>query len=168
MCNNSTHLLILQYKKKLFSNNKNDLLICYLFFFNFFYLKYIDHLSDLVEQQSDCSNDLPYIITDGLNGTNISYLESPDDLMEESFEEALKDVVNEEDLNSFLSIEAMNTQNLTKQQTNSIKSDLDFTDLAKHGIIEMAGDDLVGRKIIAIYACKLPPNNTIDHDKLLK
>lgn len=78
----------------------------------------------------------------------------------------LIDVVNEEDLNSFLSIEAMNTQNLTDK--TSSKSDLDFTDLAKYGIIEMAGDDLYGRKIITIYACKLPPNNTIDHDKLLK
>lgn len=80
-------------------------------------------------------------------------------------EDALRDVVNEEDLNSFLSIETMNTQNLNK---NNPKADEDYTDLAKYGIIEMAGDDLFGRKIITIYACKLPMNNTIDHDKLLK
>lgn len=61
----------------------------------------------------------------------------------------------------------MNSENLNK--ANNIKdSEMDFTDLAKYGIIEMGGVDTFGRSLITIYACKLPPANTIDHDKLLK
>ena len=118
-----------------------------------------DHLTG--EQEVD-PNEIPYLIADA-NGTNLAYLESYDDLLEENWnlEEALRGVNNEEDLSSFFSIEAMNTQHFSK-------NDKDFRELAKHGIIEMAGDDLFGRRIITIYACRLPPSSTIDHDKLLR
>ena len=118
-----------------------------------------DHLTG--EQEVD-PNDISYLIADA-NGTNLTYLESYDDLLEENWnlEEALRGVNNEEDLSSFFSLEAMNTQHCSK-------NDKDFRELAKHGIIEMAGDDLFGRRIITIYACRLPPSSTIDHDKLLR
>jgi Rho GTPase-activating protein 1 len=32
--------------------------------------------------------------------------------------------------------------------------DEDFSDIARHGIVEVVGDDAAGRKIIVISACK--------------
>lgn len=43
-----------------------------------------------------------------------------------------------------------------------------FSDIARHGIIEMAGDDAYGRKVIVFSACKLPPKTELDHDRLLE
>lgn len=43
-----------------------------------------------------------------------------------------------------------------------------FIDIAKHGIVDVKGDDSVGRKIIVVYACKLPPVSTIDHTNFLQ
>lgn len=44
----------------------------------------------------------------------------------------------------------------------------DFSDLAEHEIIEMVGDDSFGRKVITIYACRLPPSDNLDHNRLLR
>lgn len=44
----------------------------------------------------------------------------------------------------------------------------DFSDLAEHEIIEMVGDDSFGRKVITIYACRLPPSVHLDHNRLLR
>lgn len=46
--------------------------------------------------------------------------------------------------------------------------DDDFSDIAKHNCVEVAGDDLFGRKIITIYACRLPSETKIHHLRLLK
>jgi hypothetical protein len=37
--------------------------------------------------------------------------------------------------------------------------DEDFTDIARHGIVEVVGDDAAGRKIIVISACKYASND---------
>lgn len=47
-------------------------------------------------------------------------------------------------------------------------SNEDYTDIEKYGILEVAGDDPYGRKIIVVSACKLPSNKVIDHQRLLK
>ncbi|GAB6018723.1 hypothetical protein CHUAL_000399 [Chamberlinius hualienensis] len=44
----------------------------------------------------------------------------------------------------------------------------DFSDIAKYGIVEVAGDDYSGRKVIVISACKLPSNKTFDHDRFFR
>ncbi|XP_055887763.1 rho GTPase-activating protein 1-like isoform X3 [Biomphalaria glabrata] len=44
----------------------------------------------------------------------------------------------------------------------------EFSDVEKFGIVEVAGDDLYGRKIIVISACKLPSNKGLDHARLLQ
>ncbi|XP_041351595.1 rho GTPase-activating protein 1-like isoform X2 [Gigantopelta aegis] len=44
----------------------------------------------------------------------------------------------------------------------------EFSDVEKYGIIEVAGDDLYGRKVIVLSSCKLPSNKVIDHQHLLK
>ncbi|KAL3276255.1 hypothetical protein HHI36_020970 [Cryptolaemus montrouzieri] len=42
-----------------------------------------------------------------------------------------------------------------------------YADIAKYGIVDVKGDDSVGRKIIVVYACKLPPVKEINHSLLL-
>ncbi|XP_022241435.1 rho GTPase-activating protein 1-like [Limulus polyphemus] len=75
------------------------------------------------------------------------YLESPlsDGLMDENFEEALanRGIDDDDDMN-------------------------DFSDIAKYGIVEVAGDDSYGRKVIVISACKLPSNKELNHAKFLR
>ncbi|XP_067674547.1 rho GTPase-activating protein 8-like isoform X1 [Haliotis asinina] len=44
----------------------------------------------------------------------------------------------------------------------------EFSDVEKYGIIEVAGDDLWGRKVIVFSSCKLPSNKTFDHQRLLQ
>ncbi|RVE75007.1 hypothetical protein OJAV_G00012580 [Oryzias javanicus] len=42
-----------------------------------------------------------------------------------------------------------------------------FYDIARHHIIEVAGDDNFGRKVIVFSACRMPPQHQLDHHKLL-
>lgn len=40
--------------------------------------------------------------------------------------------------------------------------------MAKYGVVDVVGDDAVGRKIIVVSACKLPSNKEVDHPRLLR
>lgn len=71
---------------------------------------------------------------------------TPDGLIDEDFEEEIGQPVDEE---------------ATSDQG-------EFGDIARHGIIEMAGDDVFGRKVIVFSACKLPPKTELDHARLLE
>ncbi|XP_057671604.1 rho GTPase-activating protein 8 isoform X1 [Diorhabda carinulata] len=42
-----------------------------------------------------------------------------------------------------------------------------FSEISKYGIVDVKGDDSDGRKIIVVYACKLPQIKEIDHVLLL-
>ncbi|KAM6945488.1 rho GTPase-activating protein 1 [Aplochiton taeniatus] len=42
-----------------------------------------------------------------------------------------------------------------------------YYDIARHQIIEVAGDDNYGRKVIVFNACRMPPHHELDHHKLL-
>ncbi|XP_039610567.1 rho GTPase-activating protein 1 [Polypterus senegalus] len=42
-----------------------------------------------------------------------------------------------------------------------------YYDIARHQIVEVAGDDNYGRKVILFSACRMPPNHELDHHKLL-
>ncbi len=46
--------------------------------------------------------------------------------------------------------------------------DSDFRDISRLGILQIGGDDRDGRKVIAFFACRLPPVDLIDHDRLLQ
>lgn len=35
-------------------------------------------------------------------------------------------------------------------------------------MVDVVGDDAVGRKIIVVSACKLPSNKEVDHPRLLR
>lgn len=43
-----------------------------------------------------------------------------------------------------------------------------FFDVAKYGIVDVKGDDALGRKVIVVYACKLPLAKEIDHSRFLR
>uniref|UniRef100_A0A8C6ZH86 Rho GTPase activating protein 1 n=1 Tax=Nothoprocta perdicaria TaxID=30464 RepID=A0A8C6ZH86_NOTPE len=42
-----------------------------------------------------------------------------------------------------------------------------YYDIARHHIVEVAGDDKYGRKVILFSACRMPPSHQLDHVKLL-
>uniref|UniRef100_A0A8C3GXK3 Rho GTPase activating protein 1 n=1 Tax=Corvus moneduloides TaxID=1196302 RepID=A0A8C3GXK3_CORMO len=43
-----------------------------------------------------------------------------------------------------------------------------YYDIARHHIVEVAGDDKYGRKVILFSACRMPPSHQLDHVKLLE
>ncbi len=48
---------------------------------------------------------------------------------------------------------------------SSVEDESDFSDIARHNIIEVVGDDVAGRKIIVISACRLPSNKSFDYNR---
>ncbi|KAL4232466.1 Rho GTPase-activating protein 1 [Mactra antiquata] len=71
---------------------------------------------------------------------------TPDGLIEEDFEEEIGQPIDED-------------------ETDDLG---DYHDIARHGIIEVAGDDMYGRKVIVFSACKLPPKTDLNHQRLLE
>ncbi|XP_048040881.1 rho GTPase-activating protein 1 isoform X1 [Megalobrama amblycephala] len=51
--------------------------------------------------------------------------------------------------------------------TSHLSWDDPFYDIARHQIVEVAGDDNFGRKVIVFNACRMPPHHQLDHHKLL-
>lgn len=43
-----------------------------------------------------------------------------------------------------------------------------FYDIARHGIVQVCGDDRFGRKLIVFSSCCLPPSHQLDHRRLLQ
>ncbi|XP_078273015.1 rho GTPase-activating protein 8-like isoform X2 [Rhinoraja longicauda] len=43
-----------------------------------------------------------------------------------------------------------------------------FYDVARHGIVQVAGDDNYGRKLVIFSCCKMPPSHQLNHQKLLE
>nr|XP_034334113.1 rho GTPase-activating protein 8 isoform X14 [Crassostrea gigas] len=60
------------------------------------------------------------------------------------------------------------TPSLNNYFQDDEETDEEFQDIAEHKILEVAGDDLYGRKVIVFAACKLPPSAQIDHQRLLE
>ncbi|MBN3320723.1 RHG01 protein, partial [Atractosteus spatula] len=68
------------------------------------------------------------------------------------------------------------TQEMSKSDTDvskkldsglHLKWDDPYYDIARHQIVEVAGDDNFGRKVIVFSACRMPPHHELDHHKLL-
>ncbi|XP_012670320.2 rho GTPase-activating protein 1 isoform X2 [Clupea harengus] len=53
-------------------------------------------------------------------------------------------------------------------QDSHLSWDDPYYDIARHQIVEVAGDDNFGRKVIVFSACRMPPHHQLDHQKLLK
>ncbi|XP_072408457.1 rho GTPase-activating protein 8-like isoform X2 [Chiloscyllium punctatum] len=43
-----------------------------------------------------------------------------------------------------------------------------FFDVARHGIVQIAGDDNYGRKLVIFSSCRMPPSHQLNHRKLLE
>jgi Rho GTPase-activating protein 1 len=91
------------------------------------------------------------LTVDGLDIDGI-YLETPDDLIEENFEDAFMS-------SNFNSVDYSGGDDDAQD---------DYKDIARHGIVEVAGDDKYSRKVIVIYACRLPSNKTFNHMRFLR
>uniref|UniRef100_A0A8C9RK76 Rho GTPase activating protein 1 n=1 Tax=Scleropages formosus TaxID=113540 RepID=A0A8C9RK76_SCLFO len=61
---------------------------------------------------------------------------------------------------------------LAGSNPTSSRSTLDmndpFYDIARHQIVEVAGDDNFGRKVIVVSACRMPPTHELNHHMLLQ
>ncbi|XP_072374950.1 rho GTPase-activating protein 1 isoform X1 [Scyliorhinus torazame] len=51
---------------------------------------------------------------------------------------------------------------------SDLKWDDPYYDIARRQIVEVAGDDNFGRKVIVFSACRMPPSYQLDHSLLLK
>ncbi|XP_029455940.1 rho GTPase-activating protein 8 isoform X2 [Rhinatrema bivittatum] len=49
-----------------------------------------------------------------------------------------------------------------------LSMDHPYYDIARHGIIQVAGDDNCGRKVITFSCCRMPPSHQLDHIRLLQ
>uniref|UniRef100_A0A2S2NK08 Rho GTPase-activating protein n=1 Tax=Schizaphis graminum TaxID=13262 RepID=A0A2S2NK08_SCHGA len=105
-----------------------------------------------------------------VNGTigTLDYMESPvsDGTIEENFEEELVNAPQVEGLTSVIDTATGNL--LDDLEADDSKEDEDFSDVAECGVVDVVGDDAVGRKIIVVSACKLPSNKEVDHPRLLR
>jgi len=101
----------------------------------------------------------------GLTVDEREYAESPmsDGTIEEDFEEELaKEVALTEEIGS------PETPVVCLEQSSGGSSLEDFSDMASLGIVEVVGDDLGGRKVIVVSACRIPSSKQFDKDKFLR
>lgn len=54
------------------------------------------------------------------------------------------------------------------QIADSSLADNSFHELNGTGVVEVVGDDEVGRRVIVVSACRLPANKDVHPDKLLR
>ncbi|XP_074026734.1 rho GTPase activating protein at 68F isoform X9 [Leptinotarsa decemlineata] len=82
------------------------------------------------------------------------------DFTDEDFEEELAEAC-EENLHSLMYCS-------TSYPEVGVTPPEKFSEIAKLGIVDVKGDDCDGRKIIVVYACKLPPVKEVNHSLLLR
>lgn len=118
--------------------------------------------SDLLQQKHPENDDDFDFIEDDSQIQGSDYLQSPmsDGTIEEDFEEALAREIE-------ASSGGLSSPGHVTLEGTSFE-DEDFSDIARHGIVEVVGDDAAGRKIIVISACKLPSNKGFDHQRFLR
>lgn len=89
-------------------------------------------------------------------------MESPvsDGTIEENFEEEL--------VNAPTLAAGMDSLSYPFLDEDDPEDEEDFSDVSRYGIVDVVGDDTVGRKIIVVSACKLPSNKELDHTRLLR
>ncbi|EEB11750.1 Rho-GTPase-activating protein, putative [Pediculus humanus corporis] len=98
-----------------------------------------------------------------INDLDQDFLESPvsDGTIEENFEAELVNAPT-------LLDGGLDSLQYNVKNDEEDLSDEDFSDIEKYGIVEVAGDDPYGRKVIVVSACKLPSNKELNHQRLLK
>ncbi|CAH0382781.1 unnamed protein product [Bemisia tabaci] len=108
---------------------------------------------DDTELTASVANDLE----EKISISGLEYLESPvsDGTIEENFEEEL--------VNAPSGYDSIACSNFLDDEDED-----DFSDVSRYGIVDVVGDDTVGRRIIVVSACKLPNNKELDHGRLLR
>ncbi|XP_035429198.1 rho GTPase-activating protein 1 [Spodoptera frugiperda] len=104
-------------------------------------------------------DDSELIQTSGLAPLPPELLDIPDDLLERSASDGTIEENFEEEL-------ARAPEVYT--EISSLDLEDSFAELNRTGLVEVVGDDEVGRRIIVVSACRLPPNKELLHDKLLR
>ncbi|KAM3968662.1 LOW QUALITY PROTEIN: rho GTPase activating protein at 68F [Aphomia sociella] len=87
-------------------------------------------------------------------------LDLPDDLLQRSASDGTIEENFEEEL-------ARAPEVYAEIATSSLDED-SFAELNGTGLVEVVGDDEIGRRIIVVSACRLPPSKDLHPDKLLK
>ncbi|CAH1798595.1 unnamed protein product [Owenia fusiformis] len=54
-----------------------------------------------------------------------------------------------------------------EEVVNDTSKESEFQDISRYSIVQVAGDDNYGRKVIVFSACRLPPCKDLDHQRLL-
>jgi Rho GTPase-activating protein 1 len=82
----------------------------------------------------------------------------------------MSDGTIEEDFEAALARESAGTRSgpASPAKTKAAVSVEDFSDIASYGIVEVVGDDVAGRKIIVVSACKLPASRNFDHQRFMR
>lgn len=126
-----------------------------------------DLSEDDMDNQPRKPGTLPTGVGGGANGVvdiNAIYLESPSELIDDNFEEALRGhPINDGDLDSFFIVPENRNGKMKEEEEED-----NFDDIHQYGIVEVAGDDMYGRKVITISACRLPSNKQFNHNRFLK
>ncbi|XP_077908683.1 rho GTPase-activating protein 8 isoform X1 [Ictidomys tridecemlineatus] len=53
-------------------------------------------------------------------------------------------------------------------QDSALSTSHPFYDVARHGILQVAGDDRCGRLIVTFSCCRMPPSHELNHQRLLE
>eukprot|EP00096_Caligus_rogercresseyi_P005523 TRINITY_DN2117_c0_g1_i2.p1 TRINITY_DN2117_c0_g1~~TRINITY_DN2117_c0_g1_i2.p1 ORF type:complete len:496 (+),score=140.44 TRINITY_DN2117_c0_g1_i2:190-1677(+) len=123
--------------------------------------------SDLLQQQHpepEDEDDFDFVKVEPCGPPPVDYIESPmsDGTIEEDFEKAFA-----QEFQSRSPLEG--DEDIGEHPEDRVfQPDEDFSDIASHGIVEVVGDDLAGRKIIIVSACRLPSNKNFDHQRFLR
>ncbi|CAB3365893.1 rho GTPase-activating protein 1 [Cloeon dipterum] len=96
--------------------------------------------------------------------------ETPEDLLDEYLESPVSDGTIEENFEKELAADSSLVFLEEAKPTAATIEDQedDFSDVAKYEIVEVAGDDAYGRKVIVVSACKLPSNQELNHNRFLR
>ncbi|XP_004438029.1 PREDICTED: rho GTPase-activating protein 8 [Ceratotherium simum simum] len=56
----------------------------------------------------------------------------------------------------------------TAGQDPALSTNHPFYDVARHGILQVAGEDRFGRRVVTFSCCRLPPSHELNHRRLLE
>ncbi|XP_076264003.1 rho GTPase-activating protein 1-like isoform X1 [Rhynchophorus ferrugineus] len=83
------------------------------------------------------------------------------DFTDDNYEEELAEAC-EENFDSLFT-----TSSYPEVGVSDVNGPEQFADIERYSIVDVKGDDIVGRKVIVVYAYRLPPVSEIDHGLLL-
>ncbi|XP_048006521.1 rho GTPase-activating protein 1 [Leguminivora glycinivorella] len=119
--------------------------------------EYHDYEPRLEFDDTELTQPIP---SDDLGGLPPELLDIPDNLLKRSASDGTIEENFEEEL----------ATKLEEIYTEIAATTLDdtFTELDDSGLVEVVGDDAIGRRIIVVSACRLPSNKELPPDRLLK